>query len=368
MRLDGLELRRARLPLREPFRTVHGITDVRDIVLVRVLADGTEGWGECAALANPTYTSEWTEGALMVLREHLGPALMRLNDVHAARVGPALAGFVGHPMAKAAVETAVLDAELRLADRSLAAHIGGDRTRVMAGAAVGLTPSIDALLDEVGRRVDEGYRCVKLKVQPNWDVEPLRAVRSCFDDGLALAADANGSFRASDAARLEALDELGLVCLEQPLPADDLVGSAAFAARLGTPICLDESVSSAASVETAIAVGACDMVNLKPGRVGGVLESRRVHDRCVSAGLPLRIGGLLESGLGRAAALAVAALPGVTVAGDLSASARLWVEDLTEPFVLEDGCLTVPDGPGLGVAPRPDALDRCTLSVDELGA
>ena len=366
MRLTGVELRRARLPLREPFRTAHGVIDVRDVVLVRVLADGTEGWGECAALPAPTYSAEWTGGAHVILRDHLLPTLLRLDDVRAEGVGPALAGVAGHPMAKAAVETAVLDAELRLAGRSLAAHLGGARDRIPAGTAVGLADSVEALLAEVGRRVEEGYRGVKVKVQPGWDLEPLRAMRARFGDELMLGADANGSYRAADVSRLAGLDELGLAYLEQPLPADDLVGSAEVAARLATPVCLDESVLSPPAAAAAIALGACDMINLKPGRVGGVLEARQVHDLCVAAGVRLRAGGMLEAGLGRAAALAVASLPGVTVVGDLAASGRYWAEDLTEPFVLEEGFLPVPSAPGLGVAPKATALDAFTASVERI--
>ena len=346
VRPQAIELRRVRLPLVEPFRTSSGVQRDRVAVLVRAFVDGAEGWGECAALEAPGYTSEYVDGAIEVLRRFLVPRVL---------AGESTAAVRGHPMAKAALSTAVLDATLRLSGTSLAQSLGAVRDRVEVGVAVGIASSVDELLDVVARRVAEGYRRVKLKIQPGWDVEPVAAVRSRFGD-VALSVDANGSYAGGDVAHLRRLDEFGLVLVEQPLPADDLVGHAELARALRTPVCLDESISSAGDAAAAVALGACSVVNVKPGRVGGLAEAVAVHDVCAAAGVPVWCGGMLETGLGRAACLALAALPNFTLPADLSASERYYAEDLTEPFVLEDGCLRVPDGPGIGVSPRPDVL------------
>jgi O-succinylbenzoate synthase len=351
-----LELRRARLPLVEPFRTAHGEEHARDVLLVRVAGPDGEGWGECAALPEPTYSPEYVDGAHDVIARHLGPRLLAGRDPAEVR---------GHPMARAALELAVLDAELRAEGRSFATHLGAVRDRVPAGVAVGIVDDVGALLDAVERRLAEGYRRVKLKVQPGWDLEPVRAVRDRFGD-IALHVDANGSYTRADVEHLARLDELDLLMIEQPLPEDDLLGHALVASKLTTPVCLDESITSAAAAETAIELGACSIVNVKAGRVGGYLEARRVHDTCAAHGVPVWCGGMLETGIGRAANVALAALPNFTLAGDLSASERWFATDLTEPFVLENGHLRVPTGPGLGVTIRHDVLDAVTTSVTRL--
>lgn len=353
----AVELRRIALPLVAPFRTAAGTMAERQVLLVRVVGDDAEGWGECAAFAEPTYTSEYVDGAADVLERFLVPALFAGHDVGS--------WVQGHRMAKAALETALLDADLRARGESLASHLGGVRTAVDAGVAVGIAGSVDALVDAVDGYVAEGYRRVKLKVEPGWDVQPVRAVRERFPD-LALQVDANGAYSLDDAEALAALDAFDLLLVEQPLAADDLVGHAALARRLRTPICLDESVESAADAAAALALGACSVVNVKPGRVGGYLEARRVHDVCAAAGVPVWCGGMLETGLGRAANAALAALPGFTLPGDLSASGRWYAQDITEPLVLEDGRLAVPTGPGIGVAPLPDVLASVTTFVRTL--
>lgn len=365
MRIQAIEVRQVTLPLIAPFRTAAGTERDRHVVLVRVDGGDVEGWGECAALTGPTYTSEYAAGAAHVLVHHLAPALLG-RDVDAVAVAPTLAFVKGHPMAKAAIEMATLDAELRYAGRSLAARLGATRRRVTAGVAVGLASTIGELLDDVGRLVAAGYRRVKLKIQPGWDVEPARAVRERFGEDLLLQVDANGSYAgvADAAARLSPLDPFELLLIEQPLAEDDLAGHAELAKRIATPICLDESITSVASAVRALELGACTAVNIKAGRVGGYLEAVRIHDACADAGVPVWCGGMLETGLGRAANLALAALPGFTIPGDLSASDRWFAEDLTEPFVLHDGELRVPDGPGIGVTPRPDVLTEHTDAIE----
>lgn len=363
-----MELRTVRLPFLVPFRSVLGTSRWRDVLLVRVGTSDGDGWGECAALAEPTYSAEYVEGAAAVLRAHLVPLLMAVTggDVEAAGVGPVLAAVRGHRMAKAALETAVLDAELRAAGVSLARYLGATRETVEAGVAVGMTPSVAALLDEVEAAVDEGFRRVKLKIGPGWDVEPVRAVRERFGDDLIVQADANGSYRLSDAAHLAGLDPFGLVLIEQPLGPDDLVGSAELARRIRTPVCLDESITSAEVAAGAIAMGAAAVVNIKPGRVGGYLEARRVHDACVAAGVPAWCGGMFETGLARSANLALAALSGFTLPGDLSPPSRYLGGDLVASLVAEDGCLAVPDRPGVGPDLLPEALQEHTVASERV--
>jgi O-succinylbenzoate synthase len=368
-RLEGVELRRLRLPLVEPWRTALGTVTARDVLLVRAVFAETEGWAECVAMNEPTYSPEYVDGAADVMRRHLLPRLMAAAPAEAASVAAALAAVKGHPMAKAALELAWLDAEGRLGHESLAHRLGGTRSRVPAGVAIGVTASVAALLDEVDRWVAEGYGRVKLKIHPGWDDEPVRAVRERFGDDLLLQADANGSYRLADAPALGRLDPYRLLLIEQPFADDDLVGHAALAGKIATPVCLDESITSAGAAATALALGACRVINIKPGRVGGWLEAVRIHDLCSAHGVPVWCGGMLETGLGRAANLALASLPNFSLPGDLSASGRWYQDDLTPPVLLgSDGMLAVPEGPGIGVELRMDVLDATTVSSEWLGA
>jgi O-succinylbenzoate synthase len=366
MKLRDVELRRIRLPLVAPFRTSFGTEDARDILLVRVTTGEAEGWGECVAGAEPLYSPEYADGAQHVIREHLLPRLLAAPDLAAHRVGPALAAVKGHPMAKAALEMAVLDAQLRARGVALAEHLGAVRQAVPSGVSVGIADSIPRLLDTVAAYLDQGYVRIKLKIEPGWDVEPVRAVRERFGDVL-LQVDANAAYSLGDATRLARLDPFDLLLIEQPLPADDVRGHAALASRIRTPLCLDESITSARAAADAIVLGACAIVNIKAGRVGGYLEARRVHDVCAAHGIPVWCGGMLETGLGRAANVALAALPGFALPGDTSASDRYWRRDLVnEPFVLRDGALGVPVGPGLGVTVDAGFLEEVTSGVEHV--
>ncbi|GAA1574049.1 o-succinylbenzoate synthase [Kribbella sancticallisti] len=365
MKLTGVELRRISLPLVSPFRTSFGTETTREALLVRAVSTEAEGWGECVAMAAPLYSSEYVDAAADVLRRFFVPALAAVERLDAAAVAPALAKFHGHRMAKAALETAVLDAELRAEGRPLARELGAVHDRVPCGVSVGIMDSIGELLDAVGGYLDEGYLRIKLKIQPGWDVEPVAAVRERFGDVL-LQVDANTAYTVADARHLARLDPFDLLLIEQPLDEEDVLGHAELARLIKTPVCLDESITSARSAAAAISLGACSIVNVKPGRVGGYLEARRIHDVCVAHGIPVWCGGMLETGLGRAANVALAALPGFTLPGDTSASSRYYQTDITAPFTLDVGHLAVPSAPGIGVDPLPDELDAVTTGTEWL--
>jgi o-succinylbenzoate synthase len=368
MKLTGVELRRITMPLVGPFRTSFGTETTRDILLLRVVTDDAEGWGECVAMSDPLYSSEYADGAADVLRRFLVPALAAAGSFDANAVAGILAPFKGHRMAKAALEMGVLDAELRAAGRSFGRELGAVRERVPCGVSVGIMDSIPELLDAVDGYVAEGYVRIKLKIEPGWDVEPVRAVRERLGDDVLLQVDANTAYTLADARHLARLDPFDLLLIEQPLDEEDVLGHADLAKQISTPVCLDESIVSAQSAAAAIRLGACSIVNIKPGRVGGYLEARRIHDLCAAHGVPVWAGGMLETGLGRAANVALAALPGFTLPGDTSGSGRYYKSDITTPFVLDDGHLTVPTGPGLGVSPLPDVLDAMTTSTEWLSA
>lgn len=364
MRIKGVELRRVSLPLVSPFETSFGVQSEKEALLVRVVTSDAEGWGECVAMEEPLYSSEFVDGATEVIRRFMLPRIAAGHCTSSAMVSPLLGALKGHPMAKAAVEMAVLDAELRAAGQSFGSHLGAVRTRVPAGVAVGIMASPSELIDQVAEYLEAGYLRIKLKIKPGWDVEPVRAVREHFGDEILLQVDANTAYSLGDARQLARLDPFDLLLLEQPLPEDDVRGHAELARLIRTPVCLDESITSARAAADAIALGACAIVNIKAGRVGGYLEARRVHDVCAANGVPVWCGGMLETGLGRAANVALAALPGFSLPGDTSGSDRYFETDITAPFVLESGHLAVPTGPGLGVEPIEDMLKEVTTSSE----
>ncbi len=372
MKLLAVDLLRIAMPLVSPFRTSFGTQTERDILLLRAVTDESEGWGECVALTDPLYSSEYLESQADVLRRFFLPALgsadgqSALGHAGAAAVATVLHPYKGHRMAKAAIEMALLDAELRASGRSFARELGAVHDRVPSGVSVGIFDAIPELLNAVGGYLDEGYVRIKLKIEPGWDVEPVRAVREEFGDDVLLQVDANTAYTVRDARHLAKLDAFDLLLIEQPLEEEDILGHVELARQLTTPICLDESIVSAQTAAAAISLGACSVVNIKPGRVGGYLEARRIHDLAAAHGVAVWCGGMLETGIGRAANAALAALPGFTLPGDISASDRFYRTDITEPFVIHDGHLTVPTGPGLGVTPIPEILEQVTTSVEKI--
>jgi O-succinylbenzoate synthase len=366
VRLAAIELRRVRLPLVKAFRSSLGTEAVREALLIRVESDEGEGWGECVAGRDPSYSAEYIDSAWMTITRYLGPRLLGESRLSAADVGALLGACKGHRMAKAALEMGVLDAELRTAGVSLSSFLGGVSGSVTAGVAVGIVGSIGQLLECVGEYIAAGYLRIKLKIEPGWDITPVAAVRERFGTDLMLQVDANGSYGRVDFAHLAQLDAFSLLLLEQPLDEEDLLGHAELARKITTPVCLDESIVSMQSAAVAISLGSCSVVNLKAGRVGGYLEAKAVHDLCVSKGVPLWCGGMLETGIGRAANLALASLPGFSLPGDISASDRYFNEDITPPFVLDGGKIAVPSGPGLGVQVRADVVEELTTKSETI--
>jgi O-succinylbenzoate synthase len=352
-----ITLHRVRVPLRRALRSSHGVEDHRESTLVRVdLLDGAVGWGECVALARPTYTDEYADGAFRVLRDLLGPTVLRDGSF----TGPL--PVVGHPMAVAALEGAVVDACLRSAGRSLVGLLGAQRRSVPTAAVVGRPASIDELLAQIGELVEQSVEAVSLKIAPGWDIEPVRAVHRTWPS-LVIGADGNGAYSRHDVDDLAAVGAAGLAHLEQPLPADDLVGLADLRRVVDVPIALDESASSRAVLEVACRLGAVDAVNLKPARVGGLRPTVDMVRFASGEGLALYCGGMLETGVGRAHALAVAALEALAWPTHLGPSDRYFERDLTEPFVLRDDArLDLPTGTGIGV--DPDAGRLAAVEID----
>ncbi len=383
--LERVELHRLEVPLVRPFETSFGRETVREVLLVHVVTDSGDGWGECVAGRDPFYSAEYVDGAASVIERYLAPALLEATASRgaiaadaptepaaegpgargatvplAASVASTLSFVAGHRMAKAALETAVLDAELRTQGRSMGECFGAVREWVDCGVSVGIASTVDELLDEVAGYVDEGYRRIKLKIKPGWDLVPVGAVRELLGrDGL-LQVDANTAYTVDDIPLLASLDVFELLLIEQPFAEEDLAAHVRLAEACETPVCLDESILDRTTAIDAIERGATSIVNIKPGRMGGYLEALRVHDACLALDVPVWCGGMLETGVGRAANVALAALPGFLLPGDTSASSRYFAEDLTEPFVLgtgeQRGRLRVPDAPGTGVTVRSELV------------
>jgi len=368
-RVRAIELVHVGLPLVAPFRTSFGTSTAKECVLARVVTDGAEGWGECVADDGyPGFSGEWIGGAWALLRDVLAPALLRVQDISIGNVEGALEFVRGNPMAKATLIDAVVDAELRAGGVSLASFLGAERDRVECGVSVGIAETGDVLRAQVDGYLAEGYRRIKLKIEPGIDIERIAAIREDHPDIL-LSVDANAAYRLGDVAVFRAMDPYGLLMIEQPLHHEDLVEHAALQAQIETDLCLDESIRSAADARAAIGLGACRIVNIKQGRVGGVLEGRRVHDVCAEAGVPVWCGGMLETGVGRATNLALAAMPNFLFPGDTSASTRYFHEDLTEPFVLgADGTMAVPAGPGIGIVPSSERLSATAIRRELVGS
>lgn len=371
MRPVALVLSELRLRLRRPFRTSTGVTSRRRILLLELRdADGTVGWSECVAGERPDYSPETVDTAWWAIRSWLAPRLLGREFAGPEEVGPALAeGVRGHRMARAAVEMAAWETAARRAETSLSRLLGGTRARVETGISLGIQADPAELADRVREAREEGYRRIKIKVKPGADLAFLEAARQAAGAATRLMADANGSYRPADADRIADFDAFDLLMLEQPLDPEDLLRHAELQERIATPICLDESVTSPERAEDMIRLEAGRIVNVKPGRVGGLGPARRIHDLCREAGVPVWCGGMLESGVGRAHNVALASLPGFTLPGALSASRRYWEEDVVEPewTVDDDSRVRVPvDRPGMGVRVRRKRVRELTVRREVL--
>ncbi len=359
------ELRKLKMPLVRPFRTSFGTETVRDVMVVRVVTDHGEGWGESAIESDPLYLSEFHDAADHVFSDHLIPRLFASGPLRAEDVAGILEPVKGHRMAKSALEMALLDVQLRAERRSFQQYIGGTRTAVLVGVSVGITDTIDELVDVVAGYVADGYQRIKLKIEPGFDIEPVRRVREANPDVM-LQVDANTAYSVADIDHLAQLDPFDLLLIEQLFGEDDFLGHAELVKRISTPVCLDEAIRSLDHTKTALALNAAHIINIKPARVGGYLAAVKVHDFCAGLGVPVWCGGMLESGIGRAANLALASLSGFTLPGDISATKRYWSRDITEPFELVDGRIGVPTGPGFGVTVDTAFVEEITFERREL--
>lgn len=368
MRIEKIDLYIVELPLVRVFRTSSSAKSAIQHVLVRVEAGGVTGWGECASPADPFYCPETTETCWHILKDFLAPAVLGKDWKSIEELISFYRLVKGNAFARAGLEMACWDALARNQGRSLASMLGGTQPEVASGVSLGIEQEIGKLYGLIDQYLEEGYRRIKLKIAPGFDVEMVQQVRARYPD-LPLQVDANSAYTLDDIERLKPLDDLGLLLIEQPLAHDDIIDHVKFQNAFQTPICLDESIHSAEDARKAIELGACRVINIKVSRVGGPLEAKRVHDVCQERGVPVWCGGMHEFGIGRAANLAVASLPGFTIPGDISGSDKYYHEDLVEPPILaKQGLVSVPTGPGLGVEPIESRIAASTLRTLSLTA
>lgn len=368
MKIDRIQLREIHLPLVHFFETSFGRTYHRRIILVEASGDGVSGWGEVTCGENPFYNEEWTEAAWLLLKEYIGPRILHTELEGAAAVAGRTEHIRGHKMARGGLEAAVWDLEARLLGKPLYEHIGGGSHReIPCGVSIGIQNSVAELLQKIETEVKAGYQRIKIKIKPGWDVDVVRQVRREFPS-IKLMADANSAYTLADTGRLKALDEFYLMMIEQPLAHDEIIDHAQLQARLDTPICLDECIRSAHHAEQAIRLGACRIINIKLGRVGGFGEAKRVHDAAQAAGVPVWCGGMLECGVGRAANIALSTLPNFVLPGDVSASKRYWTRDVIQPEVevSSQGTIAVRDEVGLGYDLDLDFIRETTVREETL--
>ena len=372
MRLDQITLKELRLPLKEPFRISSGAVHERRIFLLELRdTSGASTWSECVAGEAPNYSSEFIDSAWVTIAQCVAPRVFARAFDHPGDVHDDLErDFRGHQMAKAAVEMGMWALAATAAGEPLARFIGGTRTEIATGISLGIQQSPEALVEKVRGALAEGYRKVKIKIEPGHDVTWLRAVRDAVGPEAHLMADANNAYTLDDAERLAELDELHLMMIEQPLAHDDLVRHAELQRRLRTPVCLDESITSLDRAQDMVALGSGRIINIKPGRVGGYASSLAIHDFCQSNGIPVWCGGMLESGVGRAYNVALASLPNFTMPGDVSPSARYWARDVVTPeWTMDRGMVRVPlDRPGIGVDVDAERIASLTVREQELRA
>ena len=367
MRIRKVILREIHMKLVAPFETSFGMSDLRHILLVEADVDGTTGWGECVAGEDPYYSPETVGTAWLMLREFIWPILKGKDFKSAADVWDLLSPIRGNCMAKGGLESAVWDAEARRKGVPLWKLLGGTRMEIPCGVSIGIQPSAEALIAKVEEELSAGYQRIKIKIKPGLDVDRVEPLRRKFPH-IRLMVDANSAYTLGDVALLKRLDAFDLMMIEQPLGWDDIRSHAVLQKQLKTPICLDECIHSMTDARAAIETGACKIINIKLGRVGGHTSARRIHDFCKSKGIPVWCGGMLESGIGRAQNIALSTLPNFVLPGDVSASRRYWHEDLISPEVevASNGTISVPEGKGIGYEPRMDRIDSLTRNEEVL--
>lgn len=362
MKIERITLREIRMPLVQFFETSFGRVYSRRILLLKVTCDGVEAWGECVAAEDPFYSSEWIESAWSTIQHYLAPAVLGRPLAAAHEVAGLMAKVRGNRMAKAAIENAVWDAEARLKQLPLWKLLGGTSREIQCGVSIGIQDSIEQLLDKIEVEVAAGYRRIKVKVKPGWDIDVLERIRSRWPD-IVLSCDANSAYRLDEVEHLRKFDRFELLMIEQPLWNDDIYYHARLQRELKTAICLDESIRHMRDAAAAVETGACRIVNVKVGRVGGFSEARKVHDVCQDNNVPVWCGGMLETGVGRAHNIALSTLQNFRLPGDVSASKRYWAEDIIDPEVKvsSQGTITVSDEPGTGYRVREDLIDKLSV-------
>lgn len=368
MKIDRLDVKLLRLPLVQFFETSFGRSYEKSFLLIRLEGEGHVGWGESVAEGHPYYSSETTETTWHIITEFLAQRVVGKTFEHPRDIFPAMARVRGNNMAKAGIEMAAWDLYARILGKPLSAVLGGTRDRIASGVSIGIQDSLDQLVAKVEKELAAGYRRIKIKVKPGWDLNAVEAVRAKFPDIL-LMVDANAAYSARDGAHLAKLDPYKLMMIEQPLDYDDVMDHVQLQKEIATPICLDESIHTVRIARDAIEAKACKIINVKPGRVGGHGESIKLHDLCQAHGIPVWHGGMLESGIGRAHNIHLASLPNFTLPGDIAASKRYFVPDLIEPGIEvdPDGTIPVPTGPGIGVnivEARVQAATERQISLD----
>ena len=362
MKIEAFTIREIQMPLVHFFETSFGRTTGRRILLVTAHCEGINGWAECVAGENPFYSPEWIETAWPTMIKYFVPALVGRSLAQARESVVHMNPVRGHRMAKAAVENALWDAEAKQKQQPLWKLLGGARREIACGVSIGIQDSIEQLLDKIAIEVAAGYRRIKVKVKPGWDVSVLERIRSRWPDIL-LSCDANSAYRLDQVEHLRKFDQFNLLMVEQPLWNDDIYFHGRLQKQLNTKICLDESIRNARDAEAAVDLGACGIINIKVGRVGGFTEAKSIHDVCQSRGIPVWCGGMLESGVGRMHNVALSTLPNFRLPGDVSASKRYWKEDIIDPEVevSPEGMITVRDEPGTGYNVREDLIEKLTV-------
>ena len=367
MRIREVTLRELRMKLVAPFETSSERTEERRIILAEVLADGVIGWGECVAGERPFYSPETTDTAWLVMRDFLWPMIKHKDIATASEAWSLMEAVRGHNMAKAALEAALWDAEAKQKGVSLSKLVGGTREEIACGVSIGIKESLDELAEAVRKELAAGYQRVKIKIKPGKELPQVKRLREEFPS-IKLMVDANSAYRMEDWELLKQLEGFYLMMIEQPLGWDDLYAHVELQKKLQTAICLDECIHTEEQARAAILLGACKIINIKLGRVGGYTVAKRIHDLCEKGGLPVWCGGMLESGIGRAHNIALSSLRNFTLPGDVTASKRYWAEDIIEPEVTVSGqgTIRVPTGAGIGFEPKRGRIDKLTVRKERL--